>query len=1407
MRKWTIPVLGALALWPTTAWSQECPEPDEVTGVDATEDGVYTVSATVETKPYLWISNAGEDTVSKIATDVNKEVARYSVAFWAGGIGGNGAGLPNHDAWSGPAPSRSGVDTDGNAYIANRGFSRVAEVVKILSTGCIDRNNNGVCDTSTDLNGSGTISTSEMYPVVDTNANGIVEDSEIRDERVAYIRQVGGYDEVARALTIDKEGFVWVGMFNTQRVYKVNPANGATVVGPISIGASPYGAMVDSQNRLFTSSLGGGTQKRFSVTNPTSQSAYTVSSGYGGAIGKDTAGKEWLAFSYGNNGFQLLDPETLASTYPVPSGYAPNGLSFTADGYIVIGAALNARGATKLRVDGTVIWQRAVNAACPVGDQRGAVVDSQGSVWIVARDTNRVCKFLADGTNDAVVLVGDEPYTYSDATGIGTLISDPTGRVTFRNAALDNNFDWSGQEFCFGGSGNVTATVAAANTQAGLEFANPVSLTLTAQNGQLCSVMPNGTVGRHLQLVITIKTGGTVVTQEPDGDCGIVVPEPNRAPVAVCRNVDVTAPNCSAMAPDVNNGSFDPDGAGDVASVTQSPAAGTPLPAGANQILVTIVDVAGLSSSCTATVNVTATPQPETCDGADNDCDGQFDAADADLVLVPCERQAGVCAGASKTAALCVNGAWRPCGPTEYQAVNPAYSAGAPDLCNGVDSDCDGQVGEDHVVVETTCGLGVCGATGQRVCENGQLRDTCQPGNPAGVEVCNGVDDDCDGKVDSQDLDLQRPLCAKQAGVCAGSRPALNACVNGAWLGCDGSTYAAHAFPARYQDGADTICDGLDNNCSGVADDGFVPSQTTCGLGACAGNTGMQTCTAGQLFDSCQPTAGSEEETCDSVDNDCDGVIDNAGAGSVCAPLDTSVVCGGAFSTRGTTTFTYANPLAPSHTAFMCRIDGGEWFDCSGGSYTTETLPDGQHTIEVRAVNGDGAMDPTAASCVWVNDTQAPTVSITLGPASHTTATGATFNFSSDSEVVTYWCVLDPQRRPPQRADYVQCDPTEDYSELGEGEHTLYVLAQDEAGNFSSTPATWTWTVVVTIPDTRITRSPTGPTLNTDPANFSYADPDDAAHTRFDCRIDSGEWVACDGGSMSYTDLPLGSHVFEVRSCDPDTGACDDTPATTTFEVVDLICEVPLSLACEAEYRVDAPADSCMWSGALTATATRACRQMLEVSAQRDTFPVGTTVAGFEARDDQDRVATCETTVIVRDVTKPAVECGTWDATRQRVEATASDACGVTVSIKGAGCGRYVNGELRPEPSTSCPLVVDGAVLSLDGGLGARMQVTWTAKGVDPSGNITEVPCSADVDPDSDGDGVSDSVDNCVMDDNSDQADADLDGIGDLCDEFPYDGLSSQGSGSCQGGGLTGLAMGLFGLLGLAARRRLLRQS
>jgi Beta-propeller repeat/Putative metal-binding motif len=67
----------------------------------------------------------------------------------------------------------------------------------------------------------------------------------------------------------------------------------------------------------------------------------------------------------------------------------------------------------------------------------------------------------------------------------------------------------------------------------------------------------------------------------------------------------------------------------------------------------------------------------------------------------------------------------------------------APEVCNGYDDNCDGRIDED--LGSSTCGLGACARTIDN-CVAGVIQ-TCAPGLPA-AETCNGIDDDCNGMID-----------------------------------------------------------------------------------------------------------------------------------------------------------------------------------------------------------------------------------------------------------------------------------------------------------------------------------------------------------------------------------------------------------------------------------------------------------------------------------------------------------------------------------------------------------------------------------------------------------------------------------------------------------------------------------
>ena len=224
----------------------------------------------------------------------------------------------------------------------------------------------------------------------------------------------------------------------------------------------------------------------------------------------------------------------------------------------------------------------------------------------------------------------------------------------------------------------------------------------------------------------------------------------------------------------------------------------------------------------------------------------------------------------------------------------------AAELCDGLDNDCDNSKDEPYksggtvtytdldgttgLRLNDPCGVGAC-AGGKVVCGDDLNTLTCSTAHLAHAEVCDGVDNDCDGKTDSADPadllanDLQS--CEKQNGVCSGSKKPAVLCQGGSWVACATSQYVAHNN--KYEANKEIRCDGFDNDCDGSVDEDFTMTQlngTTvsgigkaCGVGVCGG--GVTTCTGNDLGIYCPTEANASPEVCDAKDNDCDGKTDH----------------------------------------------------------------------------------------------------------------------------------------------------------------------------------------------------------------------------------------------------------------------------------------------------------------------------------------------------------------------------------------------------------------------------------------------------------------------------------------------------------------------------------------------------
>ena len=93
---------------------------------------------------------------------------------------------------------------------------------------------------------------------------------------------------------------------------------------------------------------------------------------------------------------------------------------------------------------------------------------------------------------------------------------------------------------------------------------------------------------------------------------------------------------------------------------------------------------------------------------------------------------------------------------------------------------------------------------------------------------------------------------------------------------------------------AEEICNGDDDDCDGATDEDAagnpLTQATTCGVGECSDNEGIETCSGGAFGgDTCDPLAGAIPETCNGNDDDCDGSTDEDAAGN---PLTQVTTCG-----------------------------------------------------------------------------------------------------------------------------------------------------------------------------------------------------------------------------------------------------------------------------------------------------------------------------------------------------------------------------------------------------------------------------------------------------------------------------------------------------------------------------------
>ena len=373
---------------------------------------------------------------------------------------------------------------------------------------------------------------------------------------------------------------------------------------------------------------------------------------------------------------------------------------------------------------------------------------------------------------------------------------------------------------------------------------------------------------------------------------------------------------------------LDGDGYGDAANVIEACTA----PAG-------YVENVGDCDDSTRTISPDAL---ESCDGVDQDCDGDIDeqAVDAAIwypdrdqdglgneseAVTACAQPDGYIAvagdcddydrstgGATPWYADSDGDGWgdaevlacaQPVGSVatagDCDDADSASFPGAAEVCDGLDQDCDHVLDNDAVDMlawypdKDADGYGAgeasvaCDAPAEHVENGDDCDDTSAVVNPAAVETCSGLDEDCDGLVDADDPDMSglATWYLDADGDDHGDVvQVLSSCDRPAGYAldpddCDDTD--ASVFP-----GADETCDGTDEDCDFAVDDNAIdavdwfadadadsfgdPADLAVGCEALLGRVDN----ALDCDDTESGVFPGAAEACDSVDNDCDGTID-----------------------------------------------------------------------------------------------------------------------------------------------------------------------------------------------------------------------------------------------------------------------------------------------------------------------------------------------------------------------------------------------------------------------------------------------------------------------------------------------------------------------------------------------------
>ncbi|MFO0758378.1 MAG: hypothetical protein U0359_17940 [Byssovorax sp.] len=803
----------------------------------------------------VWSTNYLYGYVVRIDTTTGKQTGRFDSALV--NINGQATGArPAQEfcdfATTGNCPGRVAVDTNGDVWIVNRAFGHQGTLSKFSGNiaHCIDRNNNGVIDTSHDVNGDGLI---DVNPAAGEYFGQ-------NDECILTTIPIGPNNVYPRGVAVDKYGKIWVSTWVDGKIYRYNPNEPVALEATVNVGGNPY-SLASGGDYVFISKSGGPTT-RVNITTLAQSSVNNGCAGQGtyGVVADPAGTTAWLGGWFGpGTGVYKADFGANSCT-----NWASPGSNITA---VTLDYNNNV---WACGYDNASVYKYSPAGALlgtyPAGgnNPHGMSIDFQGNLWVVTHGPPQMVKI--NSTTGAIIgkytisgpgVPNADPYLYSDFTGVQIDRQAPYTYVGSWDGTYDGqiaNLPWSKVSWNTEAQGAVpalttlTVSARAANTLPELGTAGFVPV----QNG---AAIP-GLVGRYVQVRTDLKGPGFVtpvlsdisVTGPcpvlgqaccvKDADCDDGNPcTTDTCPVPGGACVHGPAPNCCLVDGDCNDQNpcttdtcpvpggpctFAPkqnccnsntdcnDGDLCTADICPSPGSACVYPV-INGCCNTDMDCTKGNACSGATCPVPGGfcqggPIPGCCT-QDSDC------VDNDLcTLDTCNVATKTCSNAPVAGCCNVDGN---CNDGNECTSDHCSGPGGSCVFSPIPGCCspnDPMVGKPCDIPMSPFDKPPC-KPGHFECNNGVFQ--CVGAVKPGIEVCNGVDDNCDGVTDSPPPCPVGTACIE--GVCA--KP----CGPGEF-GCPGGEQCINGYCLP------TSCDKV-----------VCPEGTMCFNGVCLADGGMST--------------------------------------------------------------------------------------------------------------------------------------------------------------------------------------------------------------------------------------------------------------------------------------------------------------------------------------------------------------------------------------------------------------------------------------------------------------------------------------------------------------------------------------------------------------------------------------